>query len=137
MRRAAALIAAVVVLGGCGGGDDSKPKDPKSALLGYYDAVGDGDVKKACEFTTGALNSRCGHDTAILTQDRAGRETLAQNAHTLFDKAKYVEKGDLACTAVGGFAFDLQRIDGDWKLTRLRRELKPPATDCTIGLAGA
>jgi hypothetical protein len=135
VRRPAAVIVAVALLAGCGGGDDSKAKDPKDALLGYYDAIGAGDVKTACKFTAGRLNARCARDSAILTQDESRRQALAENAHTLFDKAKVVEKGDLACTAVAGVGFDMKKVDGGWKLVQLRRRLSSPR-DCTVGLRG-
>jgi hypothetical protein len=136
MRRAVpALLLAAVALGACGGGDDHKASTPKDALLGYYDAVGKGDVKKACAFTTGALNASCGHDTAVLTRDKNGAEVLASNAHTIFDKAKFVERGDLACAAVLKFGFDMQKTGDGWKLLRLRRPLANK-NDCTVGLRG-
>jgi hypothetical protein len=137
VRRAVpALLLAAVVFGGCGGGDDnSKASTPKAALLGYYDAVGQGDVKKACSFTTGALNASCGHDTAALTKDETGRKVLASNAHTIFGKAKFVERGDLACTGVLKFGFDMKKTGGGWKIMRLRRPLTSK-NDCTVGLKG-
>jgi hypothetical protein len=134
VRRAALLLAGAALLGGCGGGND-KASSPKEALLGYYDGIGAGDVKKACSFTTGPLNASCPHDTAILTRDREGAKLLAENNHTIFDKAKFVERGDLACAAAGGFGFDAKKTGGEWKLIRLRRRLANPH-DCTAGLTG-
>jgi hypothetical protein len=134
VKRAVPLLAAVALLGGCGGGDN-KASTPKDALLGYYDGIGKGDVKKACSFTTGKVAATCAHDTAILTRDKEGAKLLAENTHTIFDKAKFVERGDLACTAAGGFGFDMKKTGGEWKIIRLRRPLANPR-DCTIGLRG-
>jgi hypothetical protein len=127
-------IAAATLVAGCGGKD--KPEEQKAIepLLAYYDAIADGDAKKACEQTAGEFAKRCLRLSAAPIRDTEGRKLLAQNAHTIFDDRKAVIRGDLACVAVDSHSFDFVKTGGDWKVLRLNRPLAQGKRDCTVGL---
>jgi hypothetical protein len=105
---------------GCGGGSD-----PRATLEEYFEALGNGDGAKACEFFTAELlvaeglsKEQCARELSW-AEDDSDRDEYAHASESI---AKVEEDGDRATVMMTEFEFDsfeLQRVDGDWKISRM------------------
>jgi hypothetical protein len=135
VRRAAALALAVAAFAmGCGEKEKSESDKVKGALQGYYDAIADGDVEKACQEVTGALVADCPRNAEKIARDRDGARNLADNTKLIFEDLDAVIRGDLACIAVDKVSFDFQKVGGEWRILHFTRDLTDPK-NCAKGLA--
>jgi hypothetical protein len=112
----AALAAGVL---GCGG------SDARATLEAYFEALGNGDGAKACEFFTAELlvgegrsKEECARDLSW-AEDDPDRDEYAHASESI---ARVEEDRDRATVTMTDFEFDsfkLERVDGDWKISRM------------------
>jgi hypothetical protein len=134
MRTMVLLLAAAALVAGCGEKKKSESDKVKDALQGYYDAIADGDVEKACEQVTGALIADCPRNAEQTARDSDGARNLADNTKKILNDREAVIRGDLACVPVGTVAFDFQKVGGQWRVLHFTRDMADPK-DCTKGLS--
>ena len=128
-------VALVLTVAGCGnGGSASSPAD---AVRSYNAAVADGDGERACarldsaaqdelrESTQGAIRGSCRQviETLAAFYDDATKQRLREtkvDTHTDDDSATATFASPVALGGPDGRAtYELEQVDGDWKITSL------------------
>jgi hypothetical protein len=136
MLRLLPVVALLLTVAGCG--SDGSASSPGDAVRSYNAAVADGDGKRACDLldsaaqkqlrdsTQGAIRGSCRQviETLAAFYDDATkqrlRETKKVDTQIHDDSATATFASPVALGGPDGQAtYELERVDGDWKITSL------------------